>query len=255
MLVPTMGALHAGHAALIRHAASLGGRVVVSIFVNPLQFGPREDYSRYPRNVERDRQVAEESGATDIFYPTADVLTPVTMKMKIDPGPLALHLCGRSRPGHFTGVCTIVAKLFNIIQPDVAVFGWKDAQQFIILRTMVRDLNFPVEMVAVDTIREPDGLAMSSRNSYLATEERAQAPHLYQALKLASEAAKAGASVEETITLARQHLETNTNAAIDYVEIVALTDLQPLQKIEPRNTLLAAAANFATTRLIDNIRF
>lgn len=253
--VPTMGYLHEGHATLIRRAAELAPRVVVSVFVNPLQFGPNEDFDRYPRDLDRDVRVAGEAGATDIFVPAAADLTPSGLRVTVDPGPLADSLCGRSRPGHFRGVATIVLKLFNLVRPDVAVFGWKDAQQLVIIRRMVEDLNIPVRIEGVETIREPDGLAMSSRNVYLSPEERCQAPAIQQGLQRAAALFQSGERCAERLEAeARHHIEQNTAARIDYVQAVPLSTLQPAEKLQPGNTLIAAAAFFGTTRLIDNVR-
>lgn len=254
--VPTMGYLHDGHAALIRRAAQLGRRVVVSVFVNPLQFGPNEDYERYPRDEERDRQIAREAGATDVWFPDTVDLTPPGLIIGVDPGPMARVLCGKSRPGHFRGVCTIVAKLFHIVQPDVAVFGWKDAQQLVIIRKMAADLNFPVRIEALDTVREPDGLAMSSRNTYLSADERQRAVWLSRALFEVRELAVSGR--EWRCRVLEKHaaalITQRGLAKLDYVRVVALSDLQPLRTVEPGNTLVAAAAWFGRTRLIDNVR-
>jgi pantoate--beta-alanine ligase len=255
--VPTMGYLHEGHATLIRRARELAPIVVVSVFVNPLQFGPHEDYNEYPRDIEHDKKVIIESGGTTLFYPSADLLTPPDLTVTVNPGPLAEVLCGRSRPGHFRGVCTIVAKLFHIVQPDYAVFGWKDAQQLIIIKKMVQDLNFPVEIVGVETVREPDGLAMSSRNTYLSAEERKRAPILYEALRKAQETALANPSVDrESLIREIEHaIITKMGARIDYIEIVRQSDLSQLDKPEFGNTMIAAAVYLGKTRLIDNVRF
>lgn len=254
--VPTMGYLHEGHAALIRCARERSPNVVVSVFVNPLQFGPHEDFEQYPRDLERDKRVILQSGGTHLFYPSAELLTPPTLQVTVDPGPLGEVLCGRSRPGHFRGVCTIVAKLFNVVQPHWAVFGWKDAQQLLIIKKMVADLNFPVEIVGVETVREPDGLAMSSRNTYLSPEERERAPWLYRALERARYRALSG---EETNTARLKQdcvetIETQMRARVDYVEIVRCSDLSLLEQVEVGNTMIAAAVYLGKTRLIDNVR-
>jgi pantoate--beta-alanine ligase len=256
-LVPTMGYLHEGHAALIRRAAQLAPVVAVSVFVNPLQFGPNEDFERYPRDIEHDRRVIEQSGGTVLFYPSAQLLTPPTLQVTVDPGSLGSVLCGRSRVGHFRGVCTIVAKLFNVVMPDYAVFGWKDAQQLIIIRKMAEDLNFPVEVVGVETVREPDGLAMSSRNTYLSPAERQRAPWLYRALSEARDFALAHEGVQATELKARivKTIEDQMRGHVDYVEIVRIDDLAPLETVEPGNTMIAAAVFLGRTRLIDNVRF
>jgi len=181
-LVPTMGFFHAGHIALMKKAKTISEQVVVSLFVNPTQFGPQEDLSKYPRDLQRDTRMAEEAGVDILFTPSAEELYAKDFSTWVNVEGLSEHLCGQSRPGHFRGVATVVAKLFGIVQPDKAVFGQKDFQQLAIIRRMVRDLNMPVEIVAHETVREPDGLAMSSRNTYLSKEERREAVCLYEAL-------------------------------------------------------------------------
>lgn len=256
--VPTMGYLHEGHATLIRKARELAPVVVVSVFVNPLQFGPTEDFDRYPRDIEHDKKVITEAGGTILFHPSPELLTPPNLQVMVEPGPLGSVLCGKSRPGHFRGVCTIVAKLFNLVQPDYAVFGWKDAQQLIIIRKMVEDLNFPVTIVGVETVREPDGLAMSSRNVYLTAEERKKACYLYEALSRARDRALHG-ECRRVDNLRQEIVQTITEqmgAKVDYVEIVRITDLSPLsEEVELGNTMIAAAVFLGRTRLIDNVRF
>jgi len=255
--VPTMGYLHEGHAALIRRAAQLAPRVVVSVFVNPLQFGPREDFERYPRDPDRDLRVAAGAGATDVWFPAASDLTPPGLTVKVEPGPLGRVLCGKSRPGHFRGVCTIVAKLFHVVQPDYAVFGWKDAQQLVIIRRMVADLDFPVHIEGVETVREADGLAMSSRNSYLSAEERARAVWLSRSLFEVRDLVDCGRErrSRELEKHAAAMITQRGGARLDYVRVVSLDSLRPLRVVEPGNTLVAAAAWFGQTRLIDNVRF
>ena len=191
-LVPTMGALHAGHAELIRVAKRRAGFVVVSVFVNPTQFGPKEDYGKYPRTLETDRAISTEAGADLIFAPSAAEMYPDGFASFVEVAKLDEVLCGPRRPGHFRGVCTVVLKLFNILRPDIAVFGAKDAQQCIILKRMVRDLDVPVEMRIEPTVREADGLAMSSRNRYLSDTDRALAPRIYSALQSVQQRAAAG---------------------------------------------------------------
>jgi pantoate--beta-alanine ligase len=199
--------------------------------------------------------VASRAGATHVFYPSVELLTPKDLQVMVEPGPMAEVLCGRSRPGHFRGVCTIVAKLFNIVQPDFAIFGWKDAQQLLIIRKMVQDLNFPVEIIGVETVREPDGLAMSSRNVYLSPDERQRAPILAQAL---TEAKLQALSGQKTAAKLRSHViarvENEMGARVDYVEVVRMSDLSPMEEIELGNTMIAAAVFLGTTRLIDNVR-
>lgn len=255
--VPTMGFLHEGHAALIREAKKLASTVVVSVFVNPLQFGPKEDFDRYPRDLAHDIKVIEYAGGDVLFCPSLQELTPPSLQIAVDPGPLGNVLCGRSRPGHFRGVCTIVAKLFNIVRPHFAVFGWKDAQQLVIIRKMVSDLNFPIEIVGVETVRESDGLAMSSRNTYLTAEERQRAPWLYSALNQAKRKA-----LEEGCVSTKELREgivgiitEKMRAQVDYVECVRLSDLSAVDVVELGNTMIAAAVFLGRTRLIDNVRF
>jgi pantoate--beta-alanine ligase len=198
-LVPTMGALHEGHLALVRAAREHAERVIVSIFVNPLQFGPAEDFNRYPRTLDQDTTLLAEAGADLVFAPAPDDMTPPGMLFSVDPGPMADVLCGHYRPGHFTGVCTIVTKLFQVARPGHAYFGWKDAQQFLILRRMVEELNIPVTLQAVETIREADGLAMSSRNNYLTPELRAAAPAIFAALSALRREYEAGEQETEPL--------------------------------------------------------
>lgn len=256
-LVPTMGYLHEGHATLIRRAAELAPRVVVSIFVNPLQFGPNEDLERYPRDFDRDLDVCARAGATDLYFPTPEELTPSDMEIFVDPGRLADRLCGRSRPGHFRGVCTIVTKLFNIVQPSVAVFGWKDAQQQIILRKTVKDLNIPLRIEGVETVREPDGLALSSRNIYLSPVQRAEAVNLSLGLNEARDLALNDGETDGDLLceVVAGMISDNTAGEIDYIECVAMDDLRTLREVQLGNTMIAAAVRFGNTRLIDNVRF
>lgn len=251
--VPTMGALHEGHAELIRVARLLAETVIVSIFVNPTQFGPNEDYDKYPRTLDADRFVCGNAGATGIFAPSVREMYPERSVTTVEVHELDQVLCGPSRPGHFRGVCTVVAKLFNIVQPDVGVFGQKDAQQLLIIRQMVRDLNFPIEIVSVPTVRETDGLAMSSRNRYLSVEERAVAPRIYAALREIESQVQAGQrDVIELEHLLFQQLNQIPGARVDYVRILDDTTLSPITTIV--SPALAAVAVFlGSTRLIDNI--
>ena len=257
VLVPTMGALHEGHVHLVRVARAMAGSdgfVAVSIFVNPLQFGPKEDFSRYPRELEADAAKCEAAGADVIFAPeVAEVYAPDRSIIILEKA-LSQVLCGASRPGHFDGVCTVVAKLFNYFQPDDAVFGKKDYQQLAIIRRMVRDLNFPVVLHGIDTVREADGLAMSSRNRYLTPEERAQAPALQQALQLARAAWIGGTTDPSSlIEAARQHIETHAPLGrIDYLSVVDAGTLQPVKRLWV-NGLMAVAVFFGKARLIDNV--
>lgn len=256
-LVPTMGALHEGHAALVREARRLSGpqgRVAVTIFVNPLQFGPNEDFDRYPRTLEADLRTCDASGADLVFMPSVAEVYFDDRSIKVTESSLSGVLCGASRPGHFDGVCTVVAKLFNLVQPDEAVFGKKDYQQLAIIRRLVRDLNFPVVIHGVDTVRADDGLAMSSRNRYLAPDERQQAAALRRGLGRAREAwlsgvCDAGALVGIVSDEIRRTAEL---ARVDYVSVVDSDTLQPLKAATDRS-LIALAVFFGKTRLIDNI--
>ncbi len=254
--VPTMGALHEGHAALIRRARNECDVVAVSIFVNPTQFGPQEDFERYPRTLEADCALCEHEGVNVLFCPSASIMYPEGYATYVAVERLSEPLCGRSRPGHFRGVATVVLKLFNIVAPDVAYFGWKDAQQLILIRRMTEDLNLPIEIVGVETVREPDGLAMSSRNRYLDPESRRRAPALYEALLQARRAFEQE-GVTDCSALAQQirnHIAQHTGGRIDYVEIVSLDQLQPLTSVQKGNTLIALAVHLGGARLIDNIR-
>lgn len=253
VLVPTMGALHAGHVSLIRLArANAGptGEVAVSIFVNPLQFEPGSDFSRYPRPEAADEAVCRAEGVDLIFRPAPNEMYAENRSTFVEETILSERLCGASRPGHFRGVTTVVTKLFHLLAPDAAVFGEKDFQQLAIVRRMVRDLDFPVEIIAGPTLREADGLALSSRNQYLNAEERQQAPIIRTALLEAAQSAEKSAN--KVLDAVRQKITTASLARIDYVEIVGADDLQPRATIGPR-TLLAVAVFFGRTRLIDNI--
>jgi pantoate--beta-alanine ligase len=251
-----MGALHAGHTALIDRARQLAGKrgtVVVSIFVNPTQFGPREDLTRYPRPFAADRKLCAEHGVDMIFHPTAEAMYPDGYSTFVEENSVSGPLCGASRPGHFRGVTTVVLKLFQIVAPAMAVFGLKDFQQCAVIRRMVRDLNLPVRIVPVPTVREGDGLALSSRNRYLTPDERAQAPILRRAL-LATRAAFA-AGETKAATLRKKLVATIQSAPLarlDYAEIVDADSLLPLQTVR-RNTVMAVAVFFGKTRLIDNL--
>ncbi|AAD36154.1 pantoate--beta-alanine ligase [Thermotoga maritima MSB8] len=250
--VPTMGYLHEGHLSLVRRARAENDVVVVSIFVNPTQFGPNEDYERYPRDFERDRKLLEKENVDCIFHPSVEEMYPPDFSTYVEETKLSKHLCGRSRPGHFRGVCTVVTKLFNIVKPHRAYFGQKDAQQFRVLRRMVRDLNMDVEMIECPIVREPDGLAMSSRNVYLSPEERQQALSLYQSLKIAENLYLNGERDAEKIKEEMiKHLSRFDKVKIDYVEIVDEETLEPVEKID-RKVIVAVAAWVGNARLIDN---
>jgi len=254
VLVPTMGALHRAHAELIRVArehAGRNGEVAVSIFVNPLQFEPGSDFERYPRPESADEEFCRNAGVDLLFRPSVAEMYADNRSVFVDESSLANTLEGRSRPGHFRGVCTVVAKLFNILSPDAALFGEKDFQQLAIVRRMVRDLNFKIGIVAVPTVREEDGLAYSSRNQYLSVQERKQAPVLYKALCAAANADKKSAS--DVVAIAREIIREAPLAAIDYVEVVDAENLQPVERVG-LNSVLLLAVFFGKTRLIDNIR-
>ena len=254
-LVPTMGYLHPGHITLIERARKENDMVVVSIFVNPIQFGPNEDLDKYPRDMAHDREVCEKAGAELIFAPEPSEMYPSENLVFVDIKELGNGLCGAKRPGHFRGVCTVVSKLFNIVLPDRAYFGEKDAQQLAIIRRMVKDLNFGTEIVSCPIVREPDGLAMSSRNLYLSPEERKAALSLSRSLSAAKELMRKG---EKDAVKIREAIVAGISAEplvkIDYAEIVDSADLSPVEKIE-KPVLAAAAVYFGKTRLIDNFTF
>lgn len=245
VLVPTMGALHRAHGELMRVARGHGEEVTVSIFVNPLQFEPGSDFERYPRPEKEDEEFCRKYDVDLLFRPAPDEMYFEDGSTFVDESALAQTLEGKSRPGHFRGVCTVVAKLFNILQPDAAVFGEKDFQQLAIIRRMVRDLDYKIEIVALPTVREEDGLAFSSRNRYLNEEERSQAPVIRRALLAAAE--------KKDVDLARSMIRQTSGARIDYVDLVDAETLQPLESVRP-NSLIAAAVFFGKTRLIDNIQ-
>jgi len=254
VLVPTMGALHKAHGQLIRaahDAAGEDGEVAVSIFVNPLQFGPGSDYNRYPRPEKADEEFCRDAGVDVLFRPSADEVYAIDRSTFIEETSLSTTLEGKSRPGHFRGVCTVVAKLFNVLAPDAAVFGEKDFQQLAVIRRMVRDLNFKIDIVAVPTVREEDGVACSSRNQYLNAEERKQAAVLYKALMAAKNAGKKSAN--DVVALAQRIINEAPLSRIDYIEIVDAETLQPIEIVRPNTTLLIAVF-FGNTRLIDNVR-
>ena len=230
-LVPTMGGLHDGHRALLRAARADADRVVMSLFVNPTQFGQGEDYTRYPRDADRDRRIAAEEGVDEVYAPTVDDVYPTGFSTSVDVGPLGTVFEGLSRPGHFAGVATVVLKLFQRVGPDIAVFGQKDAQQVAVIRRMVRDLDVPVALRIVDTVREPDGLAVSTRNGYLTDAERRRAPSLHRALVARDPALVDG--------------------DLDYLAVV---DPDTFETVEPRpGAIVIGAARIGSTRLIDNV--
>jgi len=254
VLVPTMGALHAGHVSLMRKARKLAGpkgTVVASIFVNPAQFGPNEDFSRYPRRFAQDCRLCREAGVDLVFHPEADEMYASGYSTYVEEERVSRGLCGKTRPGHFRGVCTVVLKLFNIVSPDAAVFGEKDYQQVAVLRRMVRDLNVPVRIVPAPIVREADGLALSSRNAFLSAEERAQAPAIRRALLLARDAAYARPN--DLARLARREIAKARLSKVDYVEVLDAATLAPPGH-ETRELVIACAVYFGRTRLIDNVR-
>jgi pantoate--beta-alanine ligase len=250
-----MGALHRGHVELIRVArehAGMDGEVAVSIFVNPLQFEPGSDFEKYPRPEAADEKLCEEAAVNLLFRPRDMYFD--NRSVYVEEITLSAGLCGAARPGHFRGVCTVVAKLFNLLAPTAAVFGEKDYQQLTIIRRMVRDLNFPIEIIGVPTVREADGLALSSRNQYLNTDERAQATVLYRAMTRVKELADRGQkSVRELNDVAKGVIASANSSRVDYISIVDADNLQPLETLRP-NAVIALAVFIGKTRLIDNLR-
>ncbi len=252
-LVPTMGFFHEGHLRLMKLAAKQCDLVVVSLFVNPTQFGPNEDLDRYPRDFERDMALVSQEKVAAVFAPTPGLMYPQGFQTEVAVSNLATHLCGQSRPGHFAGVTTVVAKLFNIVQPEVAVFGEKDFQQLAIIRRMVRDLNIPVKIVSHPIVREADGLAMSSRNANLDPANRAAALSLSTALQLARERAAQGlTSVAELVRTLESHILSFPGTAIDYVSFVDFETLEPMTVADDRTVLALAVRIDGKVRLIDN---
>jgi pantoate--beta-alanine ligase len=245
-LVPTMGNLHAGHLALVRLARATGAAVAVSIFVNRLQFSPGEDFERYPRTLEEDRRLLESEGVALVFAPDEAVLYPRPQTVLVHPGPLGEELEGRFRPGFFSGVATVVLKLFNAVQPAAAVFGKKDYQQLAVVREMVRQLDLPIEIVAGETVRERDGLALSSRNAYLSSAERAEAPRLYNLLREVASGSRTGDDAMKALAAAGWRP--------DYVEVRSRADLAP-PRPEDKERVVLGAARLGGTRLIDNLEF
>ena len=254
--VPTMGYLHEGHLSLVRQAKKDNDVVIVSIFVNPLQFAPNEDYESYPRDIERDEELLKNEGVDVLFYPSVQDMYPDGFQTYVQVENLTKVLEGRSRPTHFRGVTTVVLKLFNITKPHRAYFGKKDAQQLIVIKRMVRDLNLDVEIVGMPIVREEDGLAMSSRNKYLNDEERKQAVCLYRALKRAEELIKGGVYDAERIKKEMEDvIKLYPLAEIDYISINRISDLEELDRVEDGNTLVSLAVRIGKTRLIDNMWF
>lgn len=250
--VPTMGYLHEGHLSLIRTARSHADTVVVSVFVNPTQFGPNEDFASYPRDIEGDEEKAEKAGADIVFYPEAEEMYGPGFSTSVQVEGLTNRLCGASRPGHFKGVTTVVSKLFLIVKPHLAVFGQKDAQQAAVIRRMVSDLNFDISIITAPIVREHDGLAMSSRNKYLSAQERKQALALHEALVSAREMAEHGETKAEALVRhMQQRIEREPDARIDYIEIVDTGTLEPVSTVHS-HALAAVAVYIGSTRLIDN---
>lgn len=251
-LVPTMGYLHRGHLTLIKTAKQTGAFVVVSIFVNPLQFGPNEDYSSYPRDLERDAGLVEEAGVDLLFHPTTEEMYPQPIITHVEVSQLDSMLCGAARPGHFRGVTTVVSKLFNIVQPNLAYFGQKDYQQYLIIRRMASDLNLPIKICSVPIVREEDGLALSSRNVFLTPEQRQEALILSQSLIEAEKSLQAGErSARKIETRIRERITNESHGVIDYIEVRDAEDLSQLSEINGP-VLIALAVRFGSTRLIDN---
>jgi pantoate--beta-alanine ligase len=250
--VPTMGALHEGHLSLIRRSCKENDFTVVSIFVNPIQFGPHEDYKKYPRNLKQDAHICKKEGVDVLFCPGAKQMYPASYGTYISVQGLSDSLCGLTRRGHFKGVATVVSKLFHIVNPDIAYFGQKDAQQALIIKKMVEDLNSPIKIKVMPTVREKDGLAMSSRNKYLKRSERRDAIVLSQALNTARLSIRKGETrVSQVIRLMRSVIHKRQNAKIDYISVVDGQSLKPLESIEG-NVLIALAVWIGKTRLIDN---
>ncbi len=253
-LVPTMGALHEGHASLFHAAGAACDYLVASIFVNPKQFGPAEDFDRYPRSPQADLAICRDNGVHVVFMPETEEMYPPGCLTEVSVGKLDANLCGHSRPGHFTGVATVVAKLFNIVAPDKAYFGAKDYQQTVVIRRMAADLDFPVEIVVCPTVRHGDGLAVSSRNAYLSAEHRKQATALWGALEtVASLVRRRRPPSSEVVAIIREHLAAHApDGVVDYIQIVDPVDLTDVRTTK-RAVLVALAVNFGTTRLIDNV--
>lgn len=250
--VPTMGFLHHGHLTLIDQAKKTGAFLVVSIFVNPLQFGPNEDLTRYPRDIERDALLVEGVGVDVLFHPTVEEMYPDKMITFVEVGELDAMLCGANRPGHFRGVATVVNKLFNIVQPDMAFFGQKDYQQYLIIKRMVNDLNLPIQICLVPIVREDDGLAMSSRNIFLNPDQRQEALILSKSLNEAERSIKMGKkSAREIEEQIKESITIESQGVIDYVEVRDASDLTEVTDIK-QPVLIALAVKFGTTRLIDN---
>ena len=250
-LVPTMGYLHEGHQSLMEAAGKENDKVVVSIFVNPMQFGPAEDLAEYPRDLDHDAKVCEKAGVDLIFHPEPEEMYAPDFCSFVDMTGLTEGLCGKTRPIHFRGVCTVVNKLFNIVQPDRAYFGQKDGQQHAVVRRMVRDLNMDIEIIGCPIVREEDGLAKSSRNTYLSQEERKAALILSKTIRLGEEMAKTEKDAQKVIEAMKKNIETEPLAKIDYVEAVDAVSMEPVKTLDGE-CMLAMAVYIGKTRLIDN---
>ena len=252
--VPTMGFLHEGHCALLKQARNENDIVVLSIFVNPLQFGPTEDLDRYPRDFDQDQKVAEKIGVDYLFHPSVSEMYPYEPSVTLTVNKRTDVLCGASRPGHFDGVATVLTKLFHIVQPDKVYFGKKDAQQVAVVHGLVTDFNFPLEIITVDTVREEDGLAKSSRNVYLTAQERVQAPILYQSLQKAVGMIHDGETdPNRLISSIEDMIRTETSGEIDYISILSYPQLEKVEQITENDIIIAIAVKFSKARLIDNI--
>ncbi|MBX8476411.1 pantoate--beta-alanine ligase [Pseudomonas cichorii] len=252
-LTPTMGNLHSGHAALVTRASQRADFVVATIFVNPLQFGPNEDLASYPRTLDADKEKLLEAGCNLLFTPSVEEMYPHGMadQTLVSVPHLSEGLCGASRPGHFDGVATVVSKLFNMVQPDLAVFGEKDFQQLAVIRALVRDLNMPIQIIGEPTVRAADGLALSSRNGYLSTEERAKAPALYRVLSTVADGIRCNEAINSLIDIGKRTLEAE-GFRIDYLEVREATSLRPATE-QDRDLVILVAAFLGKTRLIDNL--
>ena len=254
-LVPTMGFLHEGHRALLKRAREENEMIVLSVFVNPLQFGPNEDLANYPRDFDRDQKVAEEVGVDILFHPSVQEMYPNELSITMQVHKRTNVLCGKSRPGHFDGVVTVLTKLFHLVQPNKVYFGKKDAQQVAVVDSLVNDLNFPLQIVAVDTVRENDGLAKSSRNVYLTEEERAEAPILYRSLQRGLELIRAGEkNPESVISCIADMIHAETTGEVDYVSMLSYPNLEKVELING-DYIIALAVKFSKARLIDNVIF
>ena len=254
-LVPTMGFLHEGHRALLKRARQENEMIVLSVFVNPLQFGPNEDLANYPRDFDRDQKVAEEVGVDILFHPSVQEMYPNELSVTMQVHKRTNVLCGKSRPGHFDGVVTVLTKLFHLVQPNKVYFGKKDAQQVAVVDSLVNDLNFPLQIVAVDTVREHDGLAKSSRNVYLTEEERAEAPTLYRSLQRGLELIRAGEkNPESVISCIADMIHAETTGEVDYVSLLSYPNLEKVELING-DYIIALAVKFSKARLIDNVIF